>query len=171
MQLSFLTCLFRVIKAFPAHHSCFVGLLAGFRRCFSISDLPELDYELPKGLFVPVDVSVDHLHYMLIDHQITFVLVRFQRDHFPACVGHGSVLVDNSLAFGNLMHMILNHMICIRSSIKELLVIVLDSCQLFRIYRGDITVNCWHPHGPRFLRLVFVVVACRAWYSIVFLVN
>ena len=112
MRLSVLTCLFRVIEAFPAHHSCFVGFFAGFRRCFSISDLLELHYDLPKGMFIPVDVSVDHLHYMLIDHQITFVLIRFQRDCFPAFIGHESVRVDHSLVFGNLMHMILNHLVC-----------------------------------------------------------
>ena len=72
MQLSFLTCLFRVIKAFPAHHSCFVGVFTGFHRCFSIPDLLELHYDLPKGLFVPEDVGVDHLHYVLIDHRIPF---------------------------------------------------------------------------------------------------
>ena len=43
---------------------------------------------------------------------------------------------------------------------------ILDLCQLRYVYRGDIAVIRWHPHGPRFPRLVLVVVACRVWYSI-----
>ena len=48
---------------------------------------------------------------------------------------------------------------------------VLDLCLFLCVHHGDIAVDRWHPHGPRFQRLVFIVVACRAWYSIFFFVK
>ena len=112
---------------------------------------------------------------MLIDHQITFVLIQFQSYCFPAFVSHESVLVDHLLAFRNLMHMILNHMVRMhRSSIQELLILssilVSTSESVMEISPSIIGIPMVHAFCDSF-SLSYLVGFCTMSFSLLIMLN